>query len=261
VPVLNIIPIIVEYAAISTADHFLYAPSIGLLIVLAECCSQGARSLGLSLNARKSLALLVIAISVAATMHQLRFWSSEVLVLERSVRYQPRLGRARMLLGDARRLADDWESAIRDYRAAITIFDDYRQRLAGHPSAEIYRALVLRMSVLTAGLHELRQDTPAALDAYQEALALDADNARLHQRVGVLMMRTVSESSESMASGIRHLLKAVELEPNPVFMLELAIGLRQTGQIPLAIHTLERTLERFPEFTPARDALEDIRDR
>ncbi len=137
-PVLNVAPLINEYSFILTAEHFLYLPIIGVLLIGAVILSRWA----VSPSVRNGIFAVVFAASCVATVGQNTFWRGEVPLFERMIRFEPHFGRGHILLAKAYYADHRYGLAKRHYVIALNIMQDYAARAANATAQNVYLGFI-----------------------------------------------------------------------------------------------------------------------
>ncbi|MBI3314842.1 MAG: hypothetical protein HYZ86_02715 [Candidatus Omnitrophica bacterium] len=137
-PVLNVVPLINEYSFILTAEHFLYLPIIGVLLIGAVVLSRWT----VSSSVRKGLFAVVFAAFGVTTIGQNTFWKGEVPLFERMVRFEPRFGRGHILLAKAYDADHRYDLAKRHYMIALDIMQGYAARARDTTARDVYLGFI-----------------------------------------------------------------------------------------------------------------------
>ncbi|MEI6437481.1 MAG: tetratricopeptide repeat protein [Candidatus Omnitrophota bacterium] len=140
-PHLNIAPMINEYSFVQAAEHFLYLPLFGILLVTAAFLPGLLRGVSSRIMIMAG-AGLILACGIL-TAGQLPFWRSEVVLFERAVLFEPRAGRVRLLLARAYADAGRYDEAWREYAVSLQIMTEYVKK-AGHSqgAVAVYRQFI-----------------------------------------------------------------------------------------------------------------------
>ncbi|MBI5149957.1 MAG: glycosyltransferase family 39 protein [Candidatus Omnitrophica bacterium] len=170
-PVLNIVPVINEYSLILTAEHFLYLPLVGVLMFVFGI---GSFLMGRIRAQRQGVCAAVVIgglalVSLVATVRQNTVWAGEVPLLERTVRFEPHLGRARMLLADAYYHHHEYNKAIIEYRRALDIMNGYLDRVGRSPARAVYAAFIEQIYIGLANSAMALGDFQQFLEGYKQA--------------------------------------------------------------------------------------------
>jgi len=137
-PVLNVAPLINEYSFILTAEHFLYLPIIGVLLIGAVVLSRWA----LRPSVRKGIFAVVFAACFVTTVGQNTFWRGEVPLFERMIRFEPRFGRGHILLARAYDADHRYDLARRHYMIALDIMQGYVARASNVAARNVYLGFI-----------------------------------------------------------------------------------------------------------------------
>ncbi len=136
-PVLNIVPLINEYSFILTAEHFLYLPMVGAVIVMALVLQR--------LISKKVFMPLAIIISLGLgvlTVYQNTFWRGEIPLLERMVAFEPNFSRGHVLLAKAYLFDQQRDLAIAHYTRALAIMKEYEHKATNDKARRFYRGFI-----------------------------------------------------------------------------------------------------------------------
>lgn len=190
-PVLNIVPLVNEYSFILTAEHFLYLPIVGVVLIAAVLISGG-------LDKKKASAVFVVCalfLSVLSIV-QNRYWSSEIALFERMQRYEPHFGRGQILLARAYQAGGQPERALEHYRRALDIMRSYEKRSVDPQATEFYRKFIkdinlyiVQSSEALAVDHLKAGDIDRAIEAFKKALELDPQNASLLNNLAIAYLQ------------------------------------------------------------------------
>ncbi|OGX40550.1 MAG: hypothetical protein A3G91_00450 [Omnitrophica WOR_2 bacterium RIFCSPLOWO2_12_FULL_50_9] len=270
-PVLNIVPLINEYSLILTAEHFLYVPLIGVLLFVLglghywlgrreggppTARPASGRSHGLAQGGRPAVfaasALgLIGLIFLMLTVQQNSYWSGEVSLFERTVRFEKNFGRAHILLARAYYFNGEYPKAIDAYQKALAIMQGYVPKAGVEGAKTVYLGFIKGIHFDLANCLEAAGDGEGALNEYIKALRLDPRDAILHNNTGILYLR-LNNSKEA----IRHFEEAVSLDKNNLTALNnLAACYLETGRRKEAEGLLKEILVRDPRSAFAREHL------
>ncbi len=131
-PVLNIAPLINEYALILTPEHFLYLPIVGIVLLLVSAADR------FLMHFKKLLLGLVIFVCLVLTWYQNGFWRSEIVLFERMLRYEPEFGRGHLLLAKAYYFRGHPREARFHFSKAYQIMSGYAAKSANAVSGQFY---------------------------------------------------------------------------------------------------------------------------
>lgn len=272
-PVLNIVPLINEYSLILTAEHFLYVPLIGVLLFVLglghywlgrresgppgasppdsgglDELAQGGRPAVFAASALGLIGLTFLML----TIQQNSYWSSEISLFERTVRFEKNFGRAHILLARAYYLNGEYAKAIDAYQKALAIMQGYVQKAGDEGARTVYLGFIKGIHFDLASCLEAAGDGGGALNEYIKALRLDPRDAILHNNAGLLYLR-LNKREEA----VRHFEEAVSLDKNNLTALNnLAACYLETGRRKEAEGLLKEILVRDPRSAFARGHLE-----
>ncbi len=254
-PVLNIIPLINESSLILTAEHFLYFPSIGFL-VLALLSGETLSQRLFSQNDRRvnmGFLSMVSIVFVFLTMKQNTYWRGEVPLFERVVRFEKDFARGHILLGRAYYSHKELERAVREYKMALEIMQRYLKQ-TGPEAKSFYLGFIKGIHFDLAHCYEDQGNRLKAAKEYQQALLIDPQDSVLYNNLGVneLYLNNFEEA-------FRYFEKAMALNPNDLMARNnLAVSQIHRGNHSQARVLLEEILQDDPHFLPARDNLEKL---
>jgi len=258
-PVLNVIPLIHEYSWIAIFEHFVYLPSVGFFLFVfitgefywRRFFKIHSRRLGLV-----STALVVIVLG-GWTIRQNTFWRNEIVLFERAVRYEPDLGRLRLLLGKAYYFAGKNTKASRQLSTALTIMQDYFTKTRFNKARSFYEYFLKEIYFVLGHVRERQGDYRDALEMYRRALIYGLRDTRLHNNIGVNLIR-LNEYERAMV----HFRAAIQLNPLDIAAINnLAICLIETGQRDEARRLLEQAVRLNGDYVPARQNLRRLEQR
>ena len=151
-PVLNVLPLINEYSFILTAEHFLYLPIVGILIIGALIASRLATSPWI----RKGLFAVIFAACVAVTIRQNTFWRGELPLFERMVRFEPDFGRGHLLLANTYYVNRQYALAQEHYFIALKIMQGYAFKAQNTTARNVYLGFIKDIDLDLARLRSKR---------------------------------------------------------------------------------------------------------
>ncbi len=255
-PTLNIIPVIYEYSFISAAEHFLYLPVIGFwgfVVTLVDFYwikNFGMRHKSFLLKAGLILCVLLIGL----TIHQNRYWRGEVPLFERAVRFEPRLGRLRILLARALYQEKRFEESVEQYRQALPIMQGYADRVANPQMKNLYLGFVKEILFEMGSGYDLLGKPQEALGHYQRALIIDHQDAELYNNAGIIYHKI-----KDWPLALSSFQEAVKLNPHHVrAMNNLALCYLEKKDYQQAESWLKKALQIDASFLPAKHNLERL---
>ena len=137
-PVLNVLPLINEYSFILTAEHFLYLPIVGALVIAALIASR----LFTSFSMRRAMFAVVFAACFIMTVRQNTFWRGEIPLFERMARFEPDFGRGHLLLANTYYADRQYALAQRHYLAALKIMQGYAFKAQNTTAKNFYLGFI-----------------------------------------------------------------------------------------------------------------------
>jgi protein O-mannosyl-transferase len=170
-PVLNIAPLINEYSFILTAEHFLYLPIVGILIVVVVAADYFLK------HFKKLLLGIVISSCLLLTWYQNTFWNSEIALFERMLRFEPNFGRGHLLLAKAYYFNGQPQQANEHFEKAFTIMTSYAKRTTNPTAERFYLSFVKEILFDWAQNDSAMGQWRQALDKYKQESAIGGDAA------------------------------------------------------------------------------------
>ena len=181
-PVLNIAPLINEYSYILTAEHFLYLPIVGILII-AVCAADYFLK-----HFRKLLFGIVVTSCLLLTWHQNTFWSSEIALFERMLQFEPNFGRGHLLLAKAYYFKGRPERAEEHFEKALTIMSGYAKKASNSTAKRFYLGFVKEILFDWAQNDSAMGHWTQALDKYKRAAVVDGKDASLYNNMAFVYL-------------------------------------------------------------------------
>jgi Flp pilus assembly protein TadD len=192
-PGLNILPLINEYSWILTAEHFIYFSLCGVMLALAAAGSFLFRK---ALGLRRQIMLLVggaLIVSLGmVTVYQNRFWRAEVPLFERTLRFEPGLGRVHMLLARAYANEGRLSDAVKEYTAALQIMQNYVKRTPASMAVHaLYQQFVKAVYHDRAQVRLIMGDLQGAVLDYRASLkmAFDGKDSLSANNLGLALLQ------------------------------------------------------------------------
>ncbi len=210
-PTTSIVPLVHEYSLIAAFEHFVYLPLAGLVlsfcVVLDYFLDQACGRYGL--NIKRGLVVLFLAGGVFLTTAQTRMWAGEIPLFEKAVKYEPGMGRLRLLLAGAYYSAGDFVSAKREYEIAREIMTGYLDKIRDQRVRPFYVGF-LRDSLLGLGaISQVAGDYVQAQGYYNQVLALTPEDTAVLNNLGVF---AVHLGQSQKAAG--YFKRALSVDPN-----------------------------------------------
>ncbi|MBI4309047.1 MAG: tetratricopeptide repeat protein [Candidatus Omnitrophica bacterium] len=218
-PVLNIVPLINEYSLILTAEHFLYLPMVGIVVIGVMYGQK------LFKKQAKWALVLVVAVWGMVAIGQNTFWRSETALFERAMAFEPNFARGHLLLAKAYYFDKRYEAANTHFDQAYTIMKGYAAKTMANINSTDCRGNRCKAANTTAqrfylgfmkgilfdwahsleGLGRFHE----AKDKYQHAIAIDPRDPVLWNNLGVLEVKM-----GDMAQAKSNFEKALEISPD-----------------------------------------------
>ena len=270
-PGLNILPLINEYALILAAEHFLYLPLFGILLLAGVAGSAAGHGMPVYVRwAGVVLGVALIVVAGALTVRQNTFWRGEVVLFERTVRFEPGLGRVRMLLARAYAQEGHFSDAERQYTEALRIMENYVKRTAATrgqgasvTARDVYEQFVKAIREDRAQVRLMTGDLRGAAEDYRASLAHAAsgsskDNGHesaLANNWGLALLQTGDRRGAREAFGLALRLNARQVQTmNNLGMMALERLDRATAKF-----WFTRAVSIAPGFLPAVENLKKVR--
>lgn len=248
VPVSQLVVTIgVQPGYISTAEHFLYLPSIGFFALLV----LGAEKI-FEVNRRKPLvspkvlsfavALLFVFLTVM-TVQQNIYSSQEISMFERTLELTPDNVRVRSSLARLYAKYERYDLAEEHYRKSLE-YDPWnvRCRIGLGKSlcdqGKLWEGVMEYDKIRDAGeMHDLLKDNLEAtyrvlMTRYQNLIEKNPNDSKLHYRLGMAYSRTGKYDE-----AVREFTQGIKLEPDlKIALFRLAETYEETGDLPRAAH-------------------------
>ncbi len=202
-PVLNIVPMVNEYALILSMEHFLYVPMIGIMLVLVCTIAHFCR------KHTEQIFLIFVTCFFFITLTQNEFWRSEIILFERTVAYEPEFGRGHYLLARAYYFDNHYVDANEHFAKSYAIMDGYSRKAVGAQAKAFYDRYKKDILFDWAHSYEAMGYWNLAERKYRQAIDIDPNDPRLWDNLGVVYVQT-GKSNES----IEYFEKALMVDPN-----------------------------------------------
>ncbi len=256
VPTLNIVPLVNEYSFVLAAEHFLYLAILGALLFALTVLNYVIRTFFREKG--KIVFPLVLAPVVLIFMHtayqQNDYWSAEIPLFQKMVKYEPNFGRGHILLAKAYYFNRQYDEAIIEFNKAREIMERYSFLSQKKAAYKVYQGFLKGIDFDLAHCFEAKGSTIDAVVAYTRALTIDPNDAVLHNNLGVGYMRL-----NDFDFAQEQFEKALELNPQQLMSAtNLAICQIQKGKPFEAERLLRWVLEKDSQFVPAKTNLEKL---
>lgn len=257
-PVLNIVPLVNEYSFLAAGEHNLYFPMIGFLIALsAVAIAITPRLSNLQMTLAKTSGVLLITALIMASMIQNHFWQSESILFQQAARFEPQLGRVRILLAKAYFRNREFVYAIKEFRQAAHIMNHYVEKSVSDKGTRFYQGMLKGIYSDSAQAYAAIKDFDASIEQYNRALLLDPSDSFLYSNRALSFI-----AQKNMSSGIKDLETALSLDANNLYAANnLSICLIQKGDLLRARDILQGILSKDPSFLAARDNLNRLQSQ
>ncbi|MCC6759408.1 MAG: tetratricopeptide repeat protein [Candidatus Omnitrophica bacterium] len=209
-PTTSIVPLIHEYSFIAAFEHFNYLPLAGLLwsfLIAAEYFLEKVfhkRSLIL----KKICLAVIIPACVAVTFLQTKVWAGEIPLFEQAVKYEPEMGRLRLLLAKAYYFHKDFKRAEPQFGAARDIMSGYLAKVKDVNVRPFYESFLKESLLGLASCSEAIGDLPSAEKYYDDVSALAPSDSMVWNNLGVIAIR-----QGQVEKAMVHFKKALAVDP------------------------------------------------
>jgi tetratricopeptide (TPR) repeat protein len=205
-----------EYSLILIAEHFLYLPIIGVLLILIsiidEICERAVKDRGKILM--QVLSVIVSVVCVLITIKQNTYWRGEVPLFERTIQFQKDFGRARILLAKAYYREGRYKDAVIQGSRAIEIMQGYIDKIKNVSVKKIYEGFQIEAYFDMAHSYEAMNLIDDAINAYRELLNIDGEYSTAHNNLGVMYARR-----GDIKNAIKHFKEAVRISGGDISYL------------------------------------------
>jgi hypothetical protein len=244
-PVLNIVPLVNEYSLILTAEHFLYLPMAGAVLVLAVLSQWALLRVSPAHRGQLTTVILgvVMGVCLLLTIKQNTYWRNEIALFRRTLQFE-RLGRVHILLANAYYREGRLIESLEENQKALKIFEGYVEKIKNNQALPFYLGFIKGIHFEMAHIFDALGDLPSAVDHFQKALELDPQDAALHNNLAVVLLK-----GNRLNEARQHFEEAVALEPpNGAAKKNLALIYFDTGDLSRA-EVLAKELVHEPEFS------------
>jgi len=220
-PVLNFVPLVIEYSHIMTSEHFLYFPLIGILIFLLE---SGYHLLKRLFQNRTEMfcSLIIGVLSVVflfLTHVQNTTWRGEIPLFQRVLKYE-QLARVHILLANAYYADRQYGKAIAQNGQALDVFEEYLDRTKNDEVKRVYLGFMKDVHFSLAHNYGAQGKLDQSTTQYKKAIEIDPHDPVLHNNLGFNYIRM-----GDLNKAITYFEKAIALDAHDVMALNnLAIA-------------------------------------
>jgi len=186
-PTLNIVPIVNEYSYLLTAEHFMYVPIIGLLLfcfTLLENCLT-LKKFKNTVSIRYGMFLVISCLCLILTIKQNTYWKSEVVLFERTMKYETGFGRGHILLAEAYYYDGQFEKSIRENQKALVIMSAYLKKIQNLKVTRFYKRFILRIHIALAHSYEALGQYQYSPSHYISAIEMNPRDHILLRNLGM----------------------------------------------------------------------------
>ncbi len=181
-PVLNITSLVNEYSFILTSEHFLYLPMVGILIIVASAADYFLT------HFRKLLLGIVITACLLLTWYQNTFWSSEIALFGRMLRFEPDFGRGHLLLAKAYYFNGRPQEADPHFKKAFIVMSSYAKKTNNLTAKNFYLLMTRDILFDWASNDSAMGYWSKALDKYRQAASIDGRDASLYNNMAFVYL-------------------------------------------------------------------------
>ncbi len=255
-PTLNIIPMINEYSTILTAEHFLYFPIVGTLMVVLALAHWGLEKWGGERNFFFIFLTLigVFVVFTGMTIRQNSYWRGEIPLFERTLKFEKDFGRVRFLLAKAYSSAGRFEDAVNQDYKAITIMQGYLDKVNNEEVKGFYINFLKDIHYHLGYCLDMLGDSKGALGHFKKAVFFDGHNEIFRYTLGIAYLKI-----GDFPDAIIHFKKAIELNANNLMaMNSLALCYQEIGQVDEAEKLLRGIVAKDRQSTSAKQNLENF---
>ncbi len=208
------------------ADHYMYLPMIGLLILLCWGISLLVKRLSIPAGITAFLAIIIIAVLAGLSWRQAGFWKNSVTIMTHAIRVTDRNYEAHNYLGQALASRGDLSAAVHHFKKALSI----------KPAHQKSNINIANTCSLAGNLEE-------AIPHLSRALEKEPKNPKLHNNLGALY-----EKTNNIQSAIFHYQRAIEIDPKYIKAYANLAGLRaRIGDLDNAIDHFRKALDLVPQ--------------
>lgn len=254
-PVSNIVPLINEYSLLMAGEHFLYFPVIGLILAVVFVYQDYHRTRVRLKRLTPIFWSAIIGIFIFMTVIQNTFWRSEVVLFERTMKYEEGFGRGHLLLGTAYYEERKFNSAVVEFKKALTIFEGYLKKTKKVEAVEqFYTRFIVQSHAHLAHAYEGLGELENSLNHYKEVSEFEPQNPIASFHVG----RTYVKLNDLKNAAV-YFKQAVNLAPDfYMAMNHLALCYKELGRYQEAEKLFREIVENDPQSDSARQNLKNI---
>ncbi len=205
-PVLNIVPLVNEYSFILTAEHFLYLPMVGIVMIVGLIVQRFVPA--------QKLVIVGIVLCLALglqSIYQNSFWKGEIPLFERMVQFEPNFARGQLLLANAYRSNKEEDLAMPHYQRALEIMKGYRQKSTNLKASMFYDGFIKGINCDLAQSLLIKRNFEGALSYYKEALRIDPQDVSILNNMAICY---INQGDKIQAEGILKLALGI----NPAYI-------------------------------------------
>lgn len=251
-PVLNIVPLVVEYSYILAMEHFIYFALAGLLIAFGSLVLFAFSYKPLKNILIGALGMVIFLFSMA-TVHINHTWSSEIGLWQRTLALGNPLGRAHHLLGKAYAEKGFYPQAVVEYLSALSIMRGYEEKSSSKAKA-VYRHFMEDIYFDLGTVYQASGEHVFAIAHFKKALELDSQDPRVLNNMGISYFSR-GEFDDAKAA----FKAAVEADGHFVMALNnLGLCYLKEGNYPKAVNAFNQVLALNPRFESARENLNKL---
>lgn len=254
-PLLNFFPLFNEYSLILTAEHFLYLPLFGIMLALVAGTFAVKTKYAVSRSVLQSLLAIFMVVCIVLTIRQNTYWRSETQLFKRTVKHEPRFGKARLLLGNAFFNDGKFDQGIQEYENALGIIQGYYDRVEQKDAKNLYRDYLRRIHRDLIFGYEVTGDPKRAEKNYDALMAFDGAQIDHLNSLGIKFINIGLKDKAAL-----YFQKAYEMDDtNLVTLNNLAAVYAEIGERQKAETLFEKILKLYPDSDQAQKNLNHLR--
>ncbi len=151
---------------------------------------------------------LIAGIFLILTIRQNTFWRAEVPLFERTIQFEPKLGRAHVLLAKAYYFQGRFAQANQEFDRAFHIMQGYADKVQNPSVKRFYLGLITGIHFDWAHVYEFTGDFSSAIEHYEKALKIDPKDPVLYNNLGLVYLQ-----QKDYAEAKEYFGKAIEADP------------------------------------------------
>jgi tetratricopeptide (TPR) repeat protein len=181
----------------------LYLPIVGILII-AVCAADHFLK-----RFRKLLSGIVISGCLLLSWYQNTFWSSEIVLFERMLRFEPDFGRGHLLLAKAYYFNGRPQDADAHFAKAFTIMSSYAKKASNLTAEKFYLGFKKEILFDWAQNDSAMGRWTQALDKYKAETSIDGRDASIFNNMAFVYLH-MGDKKDAYLS----LVQALRVDPS-----------------------------------------------